>query len=70
VSQTTDARIKELCAEAVNVKNTDDVERVLSELRLALTSHITSARSSLKPQAARLSERGHLGKQEQPMENP
>jgi len=47
----TEARILDLCAEAVAAEDESDVERIVSELREALTEHIRCAKASLTAQA-------------------
>jgi hypothetical protein len=48
----TEARIHDLCAEAVAAEDESDVERIVSELREALTEHIRCAKDSLVVQAS------------------
>lgn len=47
-----EARILTLCAEAIAAKDESDVERIIVELRAALTEHIQLAKASLEVQAA------------------
>jgi len=51
----TENRIRQLCSTALVVRNSDEVERVVSELRAALGQHIQMARESLENQVATLS---------------
>jgi hypothetical protein len=51
----TEDRIQQLCSTALVVRNSDDVERVVSELRAALGQHIQMAKESLENQVATLS---------------
>lgn len=51
MASTTETRIHTLCAAAVAAKDEADVERVICELRKALTEHIELARNSLGAQA-------------------
>ena len=46
----TEARIHQLCTEALAAKTQSDVERVIPELRSALEEHIRLAKESLKAQ--------------------
>ena len=48
----TEARILTLCAEAIAAKDESDVERIIADLRAALTEHIQYAKSSLGAQAS------------------
>jgi hypothetical protein len=52
VPQFTEARIRELCTEAITVRGSEDVERVIGELRSALELHIRLAKESLEVQAS------------------
>ncbi len=46
----TEAKIKQLCAEALAAKTEADVERILPELREALREHVQLAKSALEGQ--------------------
>ena len=46
----TEARIKNLCTEALGAKTRADIERVVTELRNALEEHILLAKQSLEVQ--------------------
>jgi len=46
----TEARIQQLCSEALSAKNQADVERIVRELRAALEEHIRLAKDSLEGQ--------------------
>lgn len=48
----TEIRIRTLCADAIAAKDESDVERIIVELRAALTEHIREAKASLEAQAA------------------
>jgi hypothetical protein len=48
----TEARIQGLCSEAIAAEDESDVERIVSELRGAITEHIRCARASLVVQAS------------------
>ena len=48
----TEARIIALCADAIAAKDESDVERIIADLRAALSEHIQYAKSSLGAQAA------------------
>jgi len=48
----TEARIQQLCTEALAVKSQTDVDRVIPELRAALEEHISLAKDSLGLQAS------------------
>jgi hypothetical protein len=48
----TEARILTLCTEAIAAKDESDVERIVADLRAALTEHIQYAKTSLGVQAA------------------
>jgi hypothetical protein len=51
----TEGRIQQLCTEALAVRTSEEVERVVHELRSALEEHIRLAKDSLENQAATLS---------------
>ena len=51
----TEHRNQQLCSTALVVRNSDDVERVVSELRAALGQHMQMAKESLENQVATLS---------------
>jgi hypothetical protein len=46
----TEARIKQLCTEALAAKTQADVDRILPELRSALEEHVRLAKDSLEAQ--------------------
>jgi hypothetical protein len=46
----TEARIRDLCTEALGAKTKADIERVVTELRIALEEHIHLAKESLEVQ--------------------
>ena len=48
----TEARIQQLCSEALAAKTLADVDRILPELRSALEEHIRLAKESLETQVA------------------
>ena len=49
----TEARILALCREAIAAKDeSDDVERIIGNLRAALAEHIQEAKAALEAQAA------------------
>jgi hypothetical protein len=48
MSHHAEERIKRLCSEALAVTTPEEVERVLSELRLALEEHVRAARNNLE----------------------
>jgi hypothetical protein len=48
----TEARIQQLCTEALAAKTLADVDRILPELRSALEEHIRLAKESLETQVA------------------
>jgi len=48
----TEARIQQLCSEALAAKTLADVDRILPELRSALAEHIRLAKESLETQVA------------------
>ncbi len=47
----TEARIKQLCLEALAAETVADIDRVLAELRAALDEHIRLAKDSLETYA-------------------
>lgn len=49
----TDEKIRKLCQQAVNVTDSEEMERLFAELRRALHEHTVVAKSALKSQAAR-----------------
>jgi hypothetical protein len=51
----TEARIHQLCTEALSAQTPADVDRIVPELRSALEEHIRLARNSLQAQASTLS---------------
>jgi len=55
VPQHTEARIQQLCREAVAARTEADLERILPELRSALHEHICLAKDSLGGQASTIS---------------
>ncbi len=55
-----EARIQALCTEAINAEHEAEVDRILSELRAALTEHIQGARRSLTEQAILFTERAKI----------
>ena len=48
----TEARIQQLCTEALAAKTQADVDRILPELRSALEQHVKLAKDSLETQIA------------------
>jgi hypothetical protein len=46
----TEARIQQLCTEAIAAKTQADVDRIIPELRLAIEEHIRLAKESLEAQ--------------------
>jgi len=48
----TEARIQQLCTEALAAKTQADVDRILPELRSALEEHVKMAKDSLETQIA------------------
>jgi F0F1-type ATP synthase membrane subunit b/b' len=54
VPRFTEAKIQQLCTEAITVRTSEDVERVIGELREALELHIRLARESLEAQVSAL----------------
>jgi hypothetical protein len=50
--QHTEARIQQLCAEAIAAKSQSDANRIVRELRAAIQEHIQLAKSSLGSQAS------------------
>ena len=54
----TEARIKELVAEALGATTPDDIDRILPELRTALHEHIKSAKDSLGTQISVIAQFG------------
>jgi hypothetical protein len=46
----TEARIQQLCAQALTVETKADADRIIAELRAALAEHITLAKNSLGQQ--------------------
>lgn len=48
----TEARIQQLCTEALAVQSQADVDRVIPELKAALEEHISLAKDSLGLQAS------------------
>jgi hypothetical protein len=55
VPQYTEIRIQQLCTQAIAVKTSEEVERVIAELRSALELHIRLAKESLETQASTIS---------------
>jgi hypothetical protein len=55
VPQYTETRIQQLCTQAIAVKTSEEVERVIAELRSALELHIRLAKESLETQASTIS---------------
>lgn len=51
----TENRIQQLCTQALAVRNSEEVELVVGQLRAALEEHIRLAKGSLENQAATLS---------------
>ena len=47
----TEAKIQQLCSEAIAAKTEADVERIIPELRAALQEHVRLAKASLEGQA-------------------
>lgn len=56
----TEARIHQLCTEAIAAKTQADIERILPELRLALEEHVRLARTSLEGQVIAIAAVGGL----------
>ncbi len=52
VPQFTEGRIQQLCSQAIAVKNSEEIESVVGELRSALEQHIRLAKESLESQAS------------------
>jgi hypothetical protein len=50
--QYTEARIQQLCVEAIAAKSQSDVNRIIRELRVALQEHVRLAKDSLGLQAS------------------
>jgi len=55
VPQYTEARIDQLCTEAIAVRDPNEIASVVSELRSALELHIQLAKESLETQASTIS---------------
>jgi hypothetical protein len=62
----TEARIQQLCTEALAVKNQADVDRVIPELRAALEEHISLAKNSLGAQASTIAALNGLADKDTP----
>jgi hypothetical protein len=54
VSDQTEVRIHELCKEALAAKDQADLDRIIPQLRVALTEHLRETRESLEAQASLL----------------
>jgi hypothetical protein len=57
VPEHTDARIQQLCKDALEAKTPEQLEHVIPELRLALEEHIRLAKESLKVQRSSIAAR-------------
>jgi hypothetical protein len=55
VPQYTEARIQQLCTQAIAVRDPEDVRSVILELQSALELHIRLAKESLETQASTIS---------------
>jgi hypothetical protein len=51
----TEARIEQLCTQAIAVRDPEDIQNVILELRSALELHIRLAKESLETQASTIS---------------
>lgn len=61
----TEAKIHQLCTEALAAKTQSDVERVVAELRSALEEHISLAKESLGEQITGLATMDALSQREE-----
>jgi len=53
----TEARIEQLCTQAIAMRDPEDIQSVILELRSALELHIRLAKESLETQASTISAR-------------
>ena len=54
MSASTEARIKQLCSEALAVKTEEETHRIIGQLRVALADHLRLAKEELEAQATNI----------------
>ena len=64
----TEARIHQLCTEALTAQTQSDVERIIPELRAALEEHVRLAKDSLEGQLGSISALDALSAKSHPHE--